>query len=58
MIAKRALRTGDKTWQLNSTAKHTAIDENDVEVDYDNMGYGWNDSSVSEEAKRNTKIIN
>lgn len=59
MIAKRAVRTGDKTWQTNSTPSAIGNNDiNDLEVDYDNLHYGWNDKALSAETKREATITN
>lgn len=56
MIAKRAFRTGDKSWTSNSTAFQTKDDADCGDVDYENMSWGWNDQILSPEMKQAATI--
>lgn len=60
MIAKRALRTGDDTWQLRHKGKPKRILDCHAEnVDTaDNLVWGWNDEHVSAEIKLDATIEN
>lgn len=66
MICKRALRTGDGTWdsrqRSKSFAESSAPDCNGnvelVNMDYENMLWGWNDKDLPDKAKQFVEIRN
>lgn len=79
MVCKRALRTGDGTWNAPQRVKAAAepvlrrcsgagaaepmpLDSNGnvelVNMDYDNMLWGWNDKDLPDKAKQFVEIRN